>query len=167
MAWWTNWAIYRPPPAEPASWLACLIFGSLISPTDPIAVMGTLKTLHAPPSLKAKIAGESLFNDGVAVVVFSGLVTLLVAQTGVGHDAAHGGGHGSVGAMDLLVLFVQEAGGGALLGLVFGWFAYRLMLSIDDYKVEVMITLALAVTSGEMVCERVPKPNQTGEPLRK
>jgi len=130
----------------PLSFLTCLVFGALISPTDPIAVMGTLKTLNAPKDLEANIAGESLFNDGVAVVVFTGLVALLAAQTGLG-DAHGGHGGGDLNGWDLALLFLREAGGGAVLGLVAGYWAYRLMLSIDDYKVEVMLTLALVMGS--------------------
>lgn len=113
--------------------LYCLVFGALISPTDPIAVLGILKTLGAPKSLETKIAGESLFNDGVAVVVF-----LVIARIATGSD---------VGAGDIAVLFVKEAVGGALLGLAAGALIYRMLKQVDNYQVEVLLTLAL-VTGG-------------------
>ncbi len=121
-------------------YIYCLLFGSLISPTDPIAVLGILKKAGAPKNLETKIVGESLFNDGVGVVVF---LTIYSIAGGAGNDpSSHGSGFHFV---DIARLFGQEVLGGIALGLLLGWITFRLLRSIDDYAVEVMITLAMVM----------------------
>jgi monovalent cation:H+ antiporter, CPA1 family len=125
----------------PASFTYCLLFGALISPTDPVAVIGILKTAGVPKSLETKIAGESLFNDGIGVVVF--LIIL---------ELAMGGGEVTVSGVALL--FFKEAVGGALLGLAIGVLAYHMLKRVNNYQVEVIITLAL-VMGGYALADRV------------
>ena len=116
------------------SYVYCLLFGALISPTDPIAVLGILKTCGAPKSLEIKIAGESLFNDGVGVVIF---MVILEIATGT-HDFS---------VSHIIFLLIQETIGGIILGLALGYLAYRALKSVDNYQVEILISLAL-VTGG-------------------
>ncbi len=115
------------------SLLYCLLFGALISPTDPIAVLGILKKANVSKSLETKIAGESLFNDGVAVVVFA--IILSLAQ---GADV-------DLSFRHITLLLFEEAGGGIALGTLLGYTASRAMRNIDDYKLSVLTTLSVVM----------------------
>ena len=121
--------------------LYCLLFGALISPTDPIAVLGILKQVNAPKKLETKIVGESLFNDGVGVVIF--LTIYQIVQKG---------SHVTVG--HIAELFIIEVIGGLVLGVILGWITYRLMRSIDQYDTEVIITIA-AVMGGTLIAQKL------------
>lgn len=111
----------------------CLLFGALISPTDPIAVLGILKQSKIPATLEMKISGESLFNDGVAVVVFITIYEIITA------------GIKNTSAPQIAWLFVKEAGGGIVFGLLLGYIGFWALRSIDNYVVEVLITLAIVM----------------------
>lgn len=122
------------------NFIYCLLFGALISPTDPIAVLGILKQANVPKKLETKIVGESLFNDGVGVVIFLTIYSI------AGSEGA------SIEPMDIVHLFVQEVFGGIVLGLAIGWIAYKLMKSIDEFSTEIIITLA-AVMVGTVTAQ--------------
>jgi len=113
-------------------YIYCLLFGSLISPTDPIAVLGILKETNTPKSLETTIAGESLFNDGVGVVVFAVILSLAT-------------GGADISFSKISFLFFEEAVGGIVFGLVTGYMFFKLLKSVDDYPLEIMLTLALVM----------------------
>jgi CPA1 family monovalent cation:H+ antiporter len=114
----------------PLRFIDCLLFGALISPTDPIAVLSLLERIGAPKTLETQIAGESLFNDGVGVALFSGLLEFATTEQKIGPGA-------------FATLFFREVVGGALFGLVAGLVVYRLLKTVDHYRLEILLSLAL------------------------
>ena len=120
-----------------------LVFGALISPTDPVAVLSLFKIVKVPDTLQAKMAGESLFNDGIGVVIFTVVVAIALSM-----GAPSGGEQGGpMGVADIIELFITEAIGGAVLGLAAGYSGYRAMYGIDEASLEVLITLALVMVT--------------------
>ena len=121
--------------------LYAMLFGAILSPTDPIAVLSIVKKMHASKKIETSIIGESLFNDGVAIVFFLSILELINAK-------------GDTGFFSVLLLLFQEIGGGVLFGMLIGWIAYQMLLRIDAYQIELFITLAVA-TGGYTLAERL------------
>jgi CPA1 family monovalent cation:H+ antiporter len=125
---------------QPIGLVYCLLFGALISPTDPIAVLSILRKAGIPLSMEVKITGESLFNDGVGIVVF--LCMYQVAAAGIEH----------LSFSRVALLFLQEAGGGNVLGALLGYGGFILLRTIDYYQVELLITISL-VMGGNLLAD--------------
>ena len=126
-----TFALFRCIGLQPG-WIPCLLFGATISPTDPVAVLAIMRKAGAPKRLEIQIAGESLFNDGVGVVIFLTLIELSKS-------------HSTPGIADVSALLLREVGGGVLLGLAAGLVTYYLLRRVDEYQVEILLTLALAM----------------------
>ncbi len=126
----------------PVNFIYCLLFGALISPTDPIAVLGILKKAGAPKKLETKIVGESLFNDGVGVVVFLTIFSIASSP------------NAAIEVSEIVELFAVEVIGGIVLGMILGYIAYRLLRSIDNYEVEVILTIGV-VMGGTLIAQEM------------
>ena len=126
---------------QPLDFIYCLLFGSLISPTDPVAVLGILTKAGLPKALETNIVGESLFNDGVGVVLFATVLSVAVS------------GADTVDAGRVLGLLLREGVGGLALGVVLGYGTYRLLGRVNDYHVEVLLTLALVMGGSALAAQ--------------
>jgi len=126
-------------------WIWCFAFGALISPTDPIAVLGVMKAAKAPEHLEVKVIGESLFNDGTGVILFTVFVSIGVAVGG-GADAAHG----AMSATKVIELLVREIVGGVALGLIAGYICYRAFKTLDEPNLEILMTVATVFVIGSI-----------------
>ena len=126
----------------PVNFIYCLLFGALISPTDTIAVLGILKKAGAPKKLETKIVGESLFNDGVGVVVFLTIFSIASSP------------NAAIEVSEIVELFAVEVIGGIVLGMILGYIAYRLLRSIDNYEVEVILTIGV-VMGGTLIAQEM------------
>ena len=126
----------------PIPFIFCLVFGALISPTDPVAVLSILKQAKVSKALETKVAGESLFNDGMAVVVFT-----VVLQLAIGEEI-------DLNLESIGLLLLKEAGGGLLLGVILGWITSRLMREVDDYIISVLVTLSV-VMGGYLIAHQL------------
>ncbi|MCR9251600.1 MAG: sodium:proton antiporter [bacterium] len=135
---------------EEVELIHCLLFGALISPTDPIAVLALVKKVGISKNLEIKIAGESLFNDGVGVVVFLTILNIAMAQAGV--EGGHGHGGGEITAWSVAALFGQEVFGGLALGAVFGFLGFKALdfIENDHVELEVLVTISLVMVGGRV-----------------
>jgi CPA1 family monovalent cation:H+ antiporter len=124
----------------PVNFLYCLLFGALVAPTDPIAVLGILTKAGAPKEVEIKIVGESLFNDGIGVVLFLSLLEIITIGTE------------NISTWEIILLLIKEIGGGILFGWVLGLVGYRMMKKINHYQTEILITLAM-VMGGYMLAQ--------------
>lgn len=124
----------------PVNFLYCLLFGALVAPTDPIAVLGILTKAGAPKEVEIKIVGESLFNDGIGVVLFLSLFEIITI------------GAENISSWEIIVLLIKEIGGGILFGWLLGQVGFRMMKKVDHYQTEILITLAM-VMGGYMLAQ--------------
>jgi len=143
VAGFATWGVFQLA-GHPVDLIWCLAFGALISPTDPIAVLGVMKAAKAPKQLETKVVGESLFNDGTGVILFTVFTGIGLALMRGGHDAAAE----AFSASSVALLLLKEVGGGIALGLIAGWICYRGLKSLEEPNLEVLMTVATVFVIG-------------------